>query len=222
MGHSGRRNLRVITAFPNVGAGDMNTARGPQGSAARYEVLTRGYVGRRVASTVSYVEEGDLRLVIDPGMVRDRRAILTPLARRGIRPEEITDLVISHHHPDHTLNCALFPEARVHDHWAIYRGDRWESRPAEGFRISPSVVLWETPGHTPQDITTLVGTREGVVAFTHLWWRSTGPTPDPLATDNAAIRLHRRRVLSVASKIVPAHGAPFVPRRERAPMPRSK
>jgi hypothetical protein len=26
------------------------------------------------------------------------------------------------HHPDHTVNAALFPNARIHDHWAIYQG----------------------------------------------------------------------------------------------------
>lgn len=185
----------------------------PVGTSARFEVLARGYVGRRVASTVSYVEDGPVRLVIDPGMVRHRDAILAPLRRLRVRPEEVTDVVLSHHHPDHVLNCALFPEARVHDHWAIYRSDRWMSRPAEGFRISPSILLWETPGHTPQDITTLVGTARGVVACTHLWWNSRGPTPDPLASDNRAILRHRRRVSSVASRIVPAHGAPFAIRR---------
>ena len=213
---------RVITAIRDAAWGNMAAGDRPRRSTARYEVLARGYVGRRVASTVSLVEDGEVRLVIDPGMVRDRRAILAPLARRGLRPEEITDVVISHHHPDHTLNCALFPEARVHDYWAIYRADRWEGRPAEGFEISPSILLWETPGHTPQDVTTLVGTPEGIVAFTHLWWTSTGPTPDPLASDNRAIRRHRRRVLSVASRIVPAHGAPFVPRRGRSALPRSR
>ncbi len=184
---------------------------------ARYEVLTRGYAGRRVASTVSYVEENGVRLVIDPGMVRHRDAILGPLARLGVRPGEITDIVLSHHHPDHALNCALFPGARVHDHWAIYEDDRWVSRPAEGFRLSPSILLWETPGHTPQDITTLAGTPKGVVAFTHLWWNSAGPTPDPLASDPRALLRHRRRVLGVASRIVPGHGAPFSPPTHRGP-----
>lgn len=66
-------------------------------------------------------------------------------------------------------------------------------------------------GHTPQDITTLVGTREGVVAFTHLWWSASGPAEDPLATDPAALHANRERVLQIATLIVPGHGAPFTP-----------
>lgn len=51
----------------------------------------------------------------------------------------MTDVVFSHHHPDHTVNAALFPSARIHDHWAIYQGDLWISREAEGAVLSPSV-----------------------------------------------------------------------------------
>ncbi len=84
-------------------------------------VLTSGYVGDRVASTVSLIETEDALIVVDPGMVVSRSVILDPIARLGHEVEDVTDVVISHHHPDHTINIALFPNARVHDHWAIMR-----------------------------------------------------------------------------------------------------
>jgi glyoxylase-like metal-dependent hydrolase (beta-lactamase superfamily II) len=183
----------------------------PAEALAEVHILFTGYAGERVASTVGFVREGERRVIVDPGMVPDRRAVLEPLAALGVAPEEITDVVFSHHHPDHTLNAALFPNARVHDYWAIYQGDRWESRLAEGYQLAPSIRLIETPGHTPQDITTLVGTSEGIVAFTHLWWHARGPAEDPLAADMAALHAGRARVLRVAALIVPGHGAPFVP-----------
>jgi len=183
-------------------------------------VLSDGYArdpdrpegGDRVGSTVGFVRDGDILIVIDPGMVRSREeSILQPLVALGVEPAAVTDVVISHHHPDHTLNAALFPGARVHDHWAIYRDDEWLSRPAEGFELSANVALMETPGHTPQDITTLVRTAAGIVAFTHLWWTAEGPPEDPLASDPALIHVHRERVLGVAAEIVPGHGPRFVP-----------
>jgi glyoxylase-like metal-dependent hydrolase (beta-lactamase superfamily II) len=183
----------------------------PAEALAEVHILFTGYAGERVASTVAFVREGERRVIVDPGMVPDQHSILEPLAALGVAPEEITDVVFSHHHPDHTLNAALFPNARVHDFWAIYQGDRWESRPAEGYQLAPSIRLIETPGHTPQDITTLVGTSAGVVAFTHLWWHARGPAEDPLAADMAALHFGRARVLQVAALIVPGHGAPFVP-----------
>ncbi len=164
-----------------------------------------------MASTVGYVHDGRARIVIDPGMVPSPRSILNPLRRLGVTPRQITDVVFSHHHPDHTLNAALFPNARFHDHWAIYRGDRWDSRPAEGFLVSPHVKLLETPGHTPQDITTLVESPDGPVAFTHLWWGPDGPAEDPYAPDAALLHRNRARVLGLARRIVPGHGPAFEP-----------
>ena len=99
---------------------------------AEFRVLFTGYAGERVASTVSFVRDRDVRVVIDPGMVPDPAVILGPLGELVPSPAEITDIVFSHHHPDHTLNAALFPRARFHDFWAIYQGDVWQGRPAEG------------------------------------------------------------------------------------------
>jgi glyoxylase-like metal-dependent hydrolase (beta-lactamase superfamily II) len=179
---------------------------------ATFHILTCGYAGERVAGTVSLIHEGDLVAVVDPGMVADRRLILDPLAELGHGVQDVTDVVFSHHHPDHTLNAALFPAARFHDHWAIYSGDMWEDRDAEGFHLSPSVRLMRTPGHTAEDITTLADTATGLVAATHLWWTSEGPDEDPLAEDMNALRASRERVLALRpGLIVPGHGAPFMP-----------
>ena len=191
----------------------------PTASVAEVHILFNGYAEEsenssvsHVASTVGFVRESAKKVIIDPGMVPDQqRAFFAPLAALGESPASITDVVFSHHHPDHTLNAALFPNARFHDFWAIYQGDRWEDRPAEHYDLSPSIRLIETPGHSPQDITTLVGTKDGIVAFTHLWWTAQGPDEDPLAADTESIHTQRKRVLQVATLIVPGHGAAFTP-----------
>ena len=190
----------------------------PGASLAEVHVLFHGYAKQgdtpsvsRVASTVAFVREGDVRVIIDPGMVPDPASLLESLRALGESAASITDVIFSHHHPDHTLHAALFPRARFHDHWAIYQGDTWTDCPAEGYELAPSIRLIATPGHTPQDITTLVGTPEGIVAFTHLWWSAQGPAEDPLATDLVALHQNRTRVLAVAALIVPGHGAPFAP-----------
>lgn len=180
----------------------------PRAATATYELLHTGYAGDGIASTVGFVRDGDVLLVTDPGMVRDRSLILDPLAGLGVDPAAITDVVFSHHHPDHTLNAALFPNARFHDHWAVYQGDRWDDRDAEGYELTASIRLIRTPGHTPQDITTLVGTADGVIAFTHLWWTATSVSDDR-ATDLEALHVGRARVLAVADVVVPGHGPAF-------------
>ena len=178
-------------------------------------VLAEGYVHEgddlRVASTVSMVLDGDSVVVIDPGMVADRALILDAARALGVEPAAVTDVVFSHHHPDHTVNVALFANARIHDVMATYHNDRWVDHEAEGFQVSPSVRLLKTPGHTREDITTLVDTDEGVVAFTHLWWSAEGPADDPYTHDREELRRQRERVLGLADRIVPGHGEAFRP-----------
>jgi glyoxylase-like metal-dependent hydrolase (beta-lactamase superfamily II) len=176
-------------------------------------VLHDGYAhDEGVASSVVLVRDGASVVVVDPGMVRDRSLILDPLVAAGVAVDDVTDVVLSHHHPDHTWHIALFPRARVHDVWAVYQGDQWDDQAAEGREVSPSVRLIETPGHTAQDITTLVDTASGLVACTHLWWDASGPDEDPLATDQDAVHGGRERVLALSPVlIVPGHGPAFAP-----------
>lgn len=88
-------------------------------------LLHAGYANDRVASSVVLVRDGDATIVVDPGMVANRALILDPLTARGVAPEAVTHIFLSHHHPDHTINCALFPNAEVVDFWARYRDDLW-------------------------------------------------------------------------------------------------
>ena len=182
----------------------------PTAMTASHAVLYTGYGRPNVAATVGYLHDGDRRVVTDPGMVRHPSVILDPLADLGVAPEQVTDVVFSHHHPDHTLNAALFPNARFHDHWAIYQGDRWTWRDAEGYQLTAAIKLIRTPGHTPEDITTLAGTPTGVIAFTHLWNDATS-VGDRHAADLELLHAGRRRVLAVADLIVPGHGSAFTP-----------
>ena len=183
----------------------------PPASTARFDVLLSGSLNP-CASACSLVRDGDAVIVIDPGLAPSQAAILDPLAALGVAPTEVTDVVISHHHPDHALNVALFPAARVHDLWAIYDfAGRWDDVEAEGRVLAPSVRLLRTPGHSAEDISTLAGTPDGIIVLTHLWWTAEGPAEDPYAPDPAVLHDSRARVLDLADVIVPGHGAPFRP-----------
>jgi glyoxylase-like metal-dependent hydrolase (beta-lactamase superfamily II) len=186
------------------------------GGSASVCVLHDGYVGRdgddeRVAGTVTLIIDGDTVIVVDPGMVASRDALLAALVEHGPAPGDVTDVVFSHHHPDHTVNAALFPAARIHDHWAMYVGDRWVDREADGLELARSVRLLRTPGHTAEDISTVASTPGDVVVCTHTWWGAFGPSEDPLAADADALHASRARLLSFATLIVPGHGAAFRP-----------
>jgi glyoxylase-like metal-dependent hydrolase (beta-lactamase superfamily II) len=186
------------------------------GGSASVHVLHDGYVGldgdpERVSGTVTLIVDGATVIVVDPGMVARRESLLSALAKYGKGADDVTDVVFSHHHPDHTVNAALFPAARIHDHWATYVGDRWIDRDAEGAALTPSVRLLRTPGHTREDISTVASTPDDVYVCTHAWWSARGPADDPLAASLDDLRASRRRLLSFATVIVPGHGPSFRP-----------
>lgn len=116
-----------------------------------------------------------------------RRALLIEeLKRRGLRPQDIDMVVLTHAHWDHALNIDLFPNAEVLIHgserryaqapdprdWATasYTGlilERHRLREVrEGDEIDAGVCILDTPGHTPGSISLLVDTEDGAAAIT--------------------------------------------------------
>jgi glyoxylase-like metal-dependent hydrolase (beta-lactamase superfamily II) len=177
---------------------------------ATVHLLHAGYAGDRVASSVVLVLDGAARIVVDPGMVARRSLILDPLAALGIAPESISHVFLSHHHPDHTINVALFPEAEVVDFWARYIGDEWLDHDGDGYHLSPMAQLWLTPGHTEEDASLLVEAVDGTYAMTHAWWRADrSPALDRFAPDQAILEASRARILAAADIVIPGHGEPF-------------
>lgn len=174
------------------------------------QLLHAGYTGDRVGSSITLVRDGDANIVVDPGMVARRGLILEPLAELGVAPEAVTHVFLSHHHPDHTVNIALFPNAEVVDFWARYKDDLWLDHDGDGYRISPKTQLWLTPGHTQEDASLIVEADDAVYAMTHLWWhQDRSPALDPLCDDQAAIEVCRTRVLASVDIVIPGHGRAF-------------
>ena len=174
------------------------------------DLLHAGYAADRVASSVVLVRDADARIVVDPGMVPHRRVILDPLKALGVDPDSVTHVFLSHHHPDHTINVALFPNAEVVDFWARYVADEWLDHDGDGYRLSPRTQLWLTPGHTDEDASLIVEADDAVYAMTHAWWRGDRtPEIDPYSPDQAVLEASRARILKTADIVIPGHGEPF-------------
>ena len=187
------------------------SADAPEACSARVHLLCAGARRGRLASTVGFIRDGDTKVIIDPGMVADREDILAPLAELGELAGSVTDVVFSHPDPSHTLHAALFPDARYHDHQAIYHRDQRLARRSDGFLISPAIRLIATPGTASRQLTTLAATAQGVVVFTHLWHSATDPLDGRRPATRSSLRAARGRVLAVATRIVPGHGPSFRP-----------
>jgi len=85
------------------------------------------------------------RILIDSGFYRQKfldqwkpqnfRSPADAVASAGVRPEEITDIIISHAHWDHVDGADLFPKATVwiqREEYAYYTGDAWQARNTHG------------------------------------------------------------------------------------------
>jgi glyoxylase-like metal-dependent hydrolase (beta-lactamase superfamily II) len=92
-------------------------------------------------------------ILVDSGFYRDKffkqwtvKDFIKPsdaIGRAGLKPEDITDLIITHMHWDHADGMDLFPKARVwiqEDEYNYYTGAAWQAGGAHG-GIDPDDVL---------------------------------------------------------------------------------
>lgn len=75
--------------------------------------------------------------------IKDFQKPSEALARVGLKPEDITDVIISHMHWDHADGMDLFPKAKIwiqKDEYTYYTGDAWHAKKTHG-GIDPDDVL---------------------------------------------------------------------------------
>jgi len=93
--------------------------------------LLKGSDGRRVL-----VDSGFYRQkFIDRWKPRDFRSPADAVQAAGVRPDEITDIIISHAHWDHVDGADLFPKATVwiqREEYQYYTGVAWHARSTHG------------------------------------------------------------------------------------------
>ena len=193
---------------------------------ATVDVLVTGHVEQTDAGdssvhpTVSLVRDGDLVVVVDPGILDDPARITEALAGHGVTPADVTHVFVTHHHLDHTRNVGMFPRAKVVDVDSVYDGSLWLEHDGDGYRLGDALRVIETPGHARECAALVVETDEGTVVLTHAWWfEDMTPVVDPLAWDQAALERSRERILAIADVVVPGHGAPFRPAEATATTP---
>jgi len=106
-----------------------------------------------IAMMVWLVRGNGRNILVDSGFYRDQfmkqwrpKDYVKPseaIARLGLKPEDITDVVITHMHWDHADGMDLFPKARIwlqKDELEYYAGSAWQSRNTHG-GIDPDDIL---------------------------------------------------------------------------------
>lgn len=93
--------------------------------------LLKGSDGRRVLVDAGFHQ----KKYVDQWKVRDFRSPAEAVAAAGVKPDEITDVIVTHAHWDHVGGVDLFPKATVwiqRDEYSYYTGEAWHARNTHG------------------------------------------------------------------------------------------
>jgi len=176
-------------------------------------VLCQGMI-RREGNTIleahsssTLVVCSDLTIVVDTSSAEYRPKVLNGLKGRGIDPRQVSLVINTHTHHDHSSNNDLFPYAEL----LVY-----DRRPPAEIELRPGVMIVPTPGHTRGSVSLFVVShrRYAIVGDAiptqdnYLRWVPPGLNYDP----EEALR-SMRRIVDFADVIIPGHSAPFETKR---------
>jgi len=156
-------------------------------------ILVQGYPGKTVCHgglgwcTIALIRKGDIAAIVDTGSFGVRKTLLDRLAACGLGQADVTDVILTHAHYDHSVNWTLFPNARIHigrDElaWAVavppgplpipelYMRELEQSAQlrmhSEGEEVIPGMRAYDAPGHTPGHLMFVLDTGERDIVFT--------------------------------------------------------
>ncbi len=156
------------------------------------DIVVQGFPGKSVChgglgwSSVVLVRAHGRIVLVDTGGFSMRTMLIKRFAERGLKPADITDLLLTHSHHDHSVNWTMFPKARIviGDHeldWSLK--EPWGQTPVpelymrelsnwptlhtagEGEEVFPGITAHLAPGHTPGHLVYVLHAAERDVIF---------------------------------------------------------
>lgn len=157
------------------------------------DILVQGYPGKAVChgglgwSTIALLRGHGRVVLIDVGSFGQRQPIQDQLKAHGLTPRDVTDVLLTHSHWDHSVNWVMFPAARIvigdlELEWSLQ--EPWGTTPvpelyvqelarsAQTSRIRagdvplPGISTHDAPGHTPGHLVFVLEGRDHDVIFT--------------------------------------------------------
>jgi len=156
------------------------------------DIVVQGYPGKTVChgglgwSTVALLRGHGRIAIIDTGGFGYRPLLVKRLAERGLKPPDVTDLLITHAHHDHCINWTLFSGARIVvglDELAWAATQPWGETPVPELyveklldwptlakaenaeEVMPAITAHSAPGHTPGHLIFVLRGHEHDVIF---------------------------------------------------------
>ncbi|MEK9672562.1 MAG: MBL fold metallo-hydrolase [Rhodospirillaceae bacterium] len=157
------------------------------------DIVVYGFPGRSVChgtlgfSTIALVRWRDRIALIDVGSFGMRYLLKDRLADRGLKPADVTDILLTHSHYDHSVNWPMFKNAtivigREELEWSLKEPigetlvpefymtelDRWPNlKTAEDEEeVFPGITAHTAAGHTPGSLVFVLDAGEKDVVFT--------------------------------------------------------
>lgn len=208
------------------------------------DIIVQGFPGKSVChgglgwSTVVLLRGNGRVTLIDAGTFSMRRLVIDGLAKRGLKPSDVTDLILTHSHWDHSVNWTLFRHARIYlgatelawalkEPWGetpvpelyIERLEKWPTLRTlkDGEELFPGMTTHIAPGHTPGCLVYVLHGREKDVVFTgdaaknraELISRTTDMTYDAAISRASIDMIWGHWKKKTGSVLVPGHDLPM-------------
>jgi glyoxylase-like metal-dependent hydrolase (beta-lactamase superfamily II) len=154
----------------------MPEFRSPEGSLAYQQLKKEHAVVGMTTFPNTVLLRGERTIVVDPGLHLQNEPVVRALEARGLQPDDVDQILLTHAHLDHAGACVdLAAPVTVHElecsspHWTavagilqsvpltLLRGDQGE--------VAPGITWVRTPGHTDGGVSFRVATADGPVVL---------------------------------------------------------
>jgi N-acyl homoserine lactone hydrolase len=209
------------------------------------DVVVQGFPGKSVChgplgwSTVALLRGNGRVALVDVGSFGYRRLLVERLAARGLKPADVTDVLLTHAHYDHCVNWLAFANATVHVGaeelaWAVKEPYGLTSVPelyvrelersaqvrrvSSGEVVIPGITAADAPGHTPGHLVFVLSGADRDVIFTgdaaknraELISREADMTYDAAISRRSIERIWELWRRRPGSVVVPGHDLPMI------------
>ena len=211
----------------------------------KVDILVQGYPGKTVChgllgwSTIVLLRGRGKVALVDVGSFGIRRALIDHLAGHGLAPGDVTDVLLTHAHWDHSVNWTMFAHATVaiggdELAWAVQQPWGLTSVPElyvrelaawptlrrlhGGDAALPDITAYDAPGHTPGCLIYVLRGRDHDVIFTgdaaknraELVSGTTDMTIDPALSAASLALVWRLWRERPGSVVIPGHDLPMI------------
>jgi N-acyl homoserine lactone hydrolase len=209
------------------------------------DIVVQGFPGKSVChgglgwSSVVLLRAKERIVLIDAGNMSMRPMLIKRFTERGLKPVDITDLLLTHSHHDHSINWPMFPKARIvigvdelewslKEPWgltpvpefSIRELNTWPKlhKAAEGEEVFPGITAHLAPGHTPGCLVFVLHAPERDVIFAgdaaknraEMVSRTTDMTYDPAISRASIESIWKMWRKRPGNILVPGHDVPMV------------